>query len=181
MRRQLLSLFDDRGLLSFVDRGERALARVLALLLLLVTVVAAAQLGLGVLSDLVRGRGDWLGERLIRLLGDLLNLLIALEVMQNITSYLRRGVVQIELVLLTAMTAVARNVIVMPSVGEEKAQLLISLGLAVLALALAYWLVRQPPAGPGSRTTPARSFPGQDPSPTDDAAGELRSEDHRHD
>jgi uncharacterized membrane protein (DUF373 family) len=181
MRRQLAVLLDDHVLLRCIDRSERALSRVLALLLLLVTVVAAAQLSFGVLSDLVLGRGDWLEDRLIRLLGDLLNLLIALEVMQNITSYLRRGVVQIELVLLTAITAVARKVIVMPSVGEEKAQLLISLGLAVLALALAYWLVRHPPAGLGSRTTPARLSPGQDPSPADDVAGELRSEEHRRD
>ncbi|CAK6689950.1 hypothetical protein OGCDGJMD_00735 [Cyanobium usitatum str. Tous] len=33
---------------------------------------------------------------------------IALEVQQNLTAYLRDQVVQIELVLLTAMTAVAR-------------------------------------------------------------------------
>jgi uncharacterized membrane protein (DUF373 family) len=181
MRRQLLSLLDDHGLLRFVDRGERAIVKALALLLLLVTIVAAVQLCIGVLGDLFRGRGDWLGERLIRLLGDLLNLLIALEVMQNITSYLRRGVVQIELVLLTAITAVARKVIVMPSVGEEKAQLLISLGLAVLALALAYWLVRQPSAVLGARTTPARLSPGQDPSPADDGDDGLRSEVHRRD
>ena len=61
-------------------------------------------------------------------LGDLLNLLIAVEVLQNITSYLRRHVVQIELVLITAMTAVARKVIVLPPGAESKPQLLAGLG-----------------------------------------------------
>ena len=50
------------------------------------------------------------------ILGDLLTVLIALEVLQNITSYLRRHVVQIELVLVTALTAVARKVIVLPAI-----------------------------------------------------------------
>ena len=38
----------------------------------------------------------------------LLLILVSLEVLQNLTAYLRDQVVQIELVLLTAMTAVAR-------------------------------------------------------------------------
>ena len=46
--------------------------------------------------------GHRLGDDLIKVLGDL-TVLIALEVLQNITSYLRRHVVQIELVLVTAL------------------------------------------------------------------------------
>lgn len=181
MRHRFRFPLDDTSVLRLVDRGERALARILALLILLVTLVAAGQLAVGVLIDLARGNSDWLGDRLIKLLGDLLNLLIALEVMQNMTAYLRRGVVQIELVLLTAITAVARKLIVMPSVGHEKAQLLISLGLAVLALALAYWLVRQPPAADPARTAPARSFREPDPSPAAGDGGAPESAAHRHD
>jgi uncharacterized membrane protein (DUF373 family) len=104
-----------------------------------------------------------MGSKLNQVLGDLLTLMIALEVLQNITSYLRRHVVQIELVLLTAMTAVARKVIVLPHDSDQPA-LLVGLGLAVLALAGAFWLVRtinlkQPP----SRTGPPKRSPVQDP------------------
>ena len=71
----------------------------------------------------------------------MLSLLIALEVLQNITSYLRKQVIQIELVLLTAITAVSRKVIVLPHGAEAKPQLLAGLGVAVLALTASYWLV----------------------------------------
>jgi uncharacterized membrane protein (DUF373 family) len=64
-------------------------------------------------------------------------------VLQNVMAYLRDQVVQIELVLLTALTAVARKVIVLPPGTEDKAPLMTGFGLLVVGLAVAYWLVRQ--------------------------------------
>jgi hypothetical protein len=150
---------DDPLFLRLIDLGERQVAKLLAGLLFLVTLVAALQLSWVVLRMLFGG-SDWLGGRLIGLLGDLLNLLIALEVLQNLTGYLRRRVVQIELVLLTAMTAVARKVIVLPAGSENKPELLLGLGVVLLCLAVSWWLVRAPSP---ARTEPARSFPEQDP------------------
>lgn len=165
-------LLDDVIYLWFVDRTERLLAKLLGLALVLVMLAAAAQLIWFVAWSVVTPDTPWLASRLVKVLGDLLNLLIAVEVLQNITSYLRRHVVQIELVLLTAMTAVARKVIVLPPGAENKPQLLVGLGVAVLALAAAYWLVRslslqrEP-----TRTGPARPFQALDPSPPPGGAG----------
>jgi uncharacterized membrane protein (DUF373 family) len=85
---------------------------------------------------------DWLGGELMLLLDRLLLILIALEVLQNLMAYLREHVVQIELVLVTALTAVARKVIVMPQSSDQQPWVLASLGVTVLSLAGAYWLVR---------------------------------------
>ncbi len=156
-------LLQDDFYLGFIDRSEQVLAKVLGLLLLIVMLAASVQL-IGVVALAVAQPGTpWLASKLNAVLGDLLTLLIGLEVLQNITSYLRRHVVQIELVLLTAMTAVARKVIVLPPGAENKPQLLGGLGIAVLALAAAFWLVRsltlrQPPA----RTGPAIQSPDAD-------------------
>ena len=77
-----------------------------------VILAALIQLVMSMALNLLQGsKATWLGDDLIKVLGDLLTVLIALEVLQNITSYLRRHVVQIELVLVTALTAVARKVI----------------------------------------------------------------------
>ncbi|MEB3353945.1 MAG: phosphate-starvation-inducible PsiE family protein [Cyanobacteriota bacterium] len=164
-------LLDDANYLYVIDRTEQQLAKLLGAVLVVVMVAAAVQLIAQVLVALVNPATPWLGEKLNRVLGDLLNLLIAIEVLQNITSYLRRHVVQIELVLLTAMTAVARKVIVLPAGAESKPQLLAGLGIAVLALAGAFWLVRsltmqKPPA----RTGPAIRIQGRDRSPQPGAA-----------
>ena len=157
-------LFDDNRYLGLVDGSERLLAKVLGGVLLVVMIVATVQLITQVFWALFNPQTTWISDKLIKVLGDLLNLLIAVEVLQNITSYVRRHVVQIELVLITAMTAVARKVIVLPPGSENKPQLLAGLGVAVLALAGAYWLVRnvnRPRLR--SKKELARSFQDRDP------------------
>jgi uncharacterized membrane protein (DUF373 family) len=160
-------LFSDALFLRITDHVEKVLAKILATLLIIVMTVATIHLAMSVGKGLVDPNTVWKGEQLFFVLGDLLNLLIGLEVLQNITSYLRRGVVQIQLVLLTAITAVARKVIVLPPDAESKPQLLIGLGIAVLSLAVAYWLVRFPPPqlGNPARTKQARLSQEPDPNP----------------
>ncbi|WP_322765314.1 phosphate-starvation-inducible PsiE family protein [Cyanobium usitatum] len=162
--KNLRRLWQDVNYLQLVDRSEQSLAKLLGIVLLVVLVAGTVQLMSVVVVAVLQPDTPWLGSKMNAVLGDLLTLLIAVEVLQNVTSYLRRQVVQIELVLLTAMTAVARKVIVLPPGAENKPQLLGGLGIAVLALAAAFWLVRsvnirQPPA----RTGPAIRSPEQDP------------------
>uniref|UniRef100_UPI0040491A2A phosphate-starvation-inducible PsiE family protein n=1 Tax=Cyanobium sp. TaxID=2164130 RepID=UPI0040491A2A len=164
MIKNIRRLWQDVNYLQLVDRSEQSLAKLLGIVLLVVLVAGTVQLMSVVVVGVLQPDTPWLGSKMNAVLGDLLTLLIAVEVLQNVTSYLRRHVVQIELVLLTAMTAVARKVIVLPPGAENKPQLLGGLGIAVLALATAFWLVRsvnirQPPA----RTGPAIRSPEQDP------------------
>jgi uncharacterized membrane protein (DUF373 family) len=107
---------------------------------------------------------NWTGDGLIRLLDEILVILIALEVLQNLTAYLREHTIQIELVLVTALTAVARKVIVMQPGVQKNPGELIGLGVSVLCLAGAYWLVRQSHLiRPAARTEPATQSPDRDP------------------
>jgi uncharacterized membrane protein (DUF373 family) len=169
---RLRRIFSDGPYLRLIDRGERLVAKALGVLLILVLVVATVETAIEIFSVLLDPSRRWVGDQLTTVLGDLLNLLIAIEVLQNITSYLRRHVVQIELVLLTAITAVARKVIVLPPSAENKPQLVVGLGVAVVCLAAAFWLVRQVnqrEADP--RTEPARPYRDGDHSPAADADG----------
>ena len=133
----------DKRFLGQVHRFERLLAKILAMALVVVLVVATAELLINLVAELFGGSSQWFGEDMIRFLDKILALLIALEVLQNLTAYLRDQVVQIELVLITALTALARKVIVMPEGMLKTPGELAGLGVAVLALASAYWLVRQ--------------------------------------
>ncbi len=175
--RRLQRIFQDTSFLHLIDRGERLVAKLLAAVLFLVLAVAALKFTGEVIMQLLNPARRWVGEGLIAVLGDLLNLLIAIEVLQNITSYLRRHVVQIELVLLTAITAVARKVIVLPPNAENKPMLVVGLGIAVVCLAAAFWMVRQvnerelKEREVQARTGPARPFQAAGQSPAAGADG----------
>jgi uncharacterized membrane protein (DUF373 family) len=135
--------FSDKRFLSIVHGYERLLAKLLALLLAVVIGFAVIELVVESSVKIARFETNWFEGGLIQLLDRLLMIFIALEVLQNVTAYLRDQVVQIELVLLTAMTAVARKVIVLPPGTESKPQLMAGFGVIVVGIAAAYWLVKR--------------------------------------
>lgn len=143
-----MELFSDKRFLRALHSYERQLAKILALMLAVVIGFATIELLIQSGIKLVQWQTDWFEGSLIKLLDRLLLIFIALEVLQNVMAYLRDQVVQIELVLLTALTAVARKVIVLPPGSENKAPLMAGFGLIVVGLAVAYWLVRK--AGQGA-------------------------------
>ena len=164
----------DPAFLRQVHRFERLLAKLLAAALSVVLLVATAQLVITLVNKLLGGSSNWLGDDMTRFLDQILALLIALEVLQNLTAYLRDHVIQIELVLITALTALARKVIVMPEGMLKTPGELAGLGVAVLALSSAYWLVRQSHTSRSpTRREPASGFPEPDrlPPPGDAAQG----------
>ena len=137
-----MSLPQPPDFITLVERFERNLARVLAVVLIVVLVAGTLQLALVTAQDLVQPGQNWLNGGLILLLDRLLLLLIGLEVLQNLTAYLRDQSVQTELVVLTALTAVARKVIVMPPGHEKDPLMLVGVGAVIVCLAAAYFLLR---------------------------------------
>ena len=164
----------DGPFLRQVHRIERQLAKVLAAALIVVLVVATFELLNTLVGQLTGGASYWHGDHMTRFLDQILGLLIALEVLQNLTAYLREHVVQIELVLITALTALARKVIVMPEGMLKTPGELAGLGVAVLALSSAYWLVRQSHISrTPTKREPASGSPERDRSPQPGDAGQV--------
>ena len=93
-----MRLFNDRSFLRAITAFERSLAKVLSVVLTGVLVVATLQLLLFLGADLLDLNVNWTGDGLVSLLDQVLVILIALEVLQNLTAYMREHVVQIELV-----------------------------------------------------------------------------------
>lgn len=85
--------------------------------------------------------GTFLGETVIDIFGLFLTVLIALEILENITAYIQKHVVQVELVIATALTAVGRKFIIL-DLTKVTGTTLIGLAIAILALAISYWIVR---------------------------------------
>ncbi len=83
-----------------------------------------------------------MGRTLINIFGLFLNVLIALELLENLTAYQKKHVVQVELVVVTSIIAVARKIILLDFEKTSGIDL-IGLGIAIFALAISYWILRR--------------------------------------
>ena len=85
---------------------------------------------------------DNFNTELFQLFGLFLNVLIALEILENITAYLKKNVVRVELVLVTSLIAVSRKIIIL-DLEKKDSQDLIALAVAVFSLSISYLIIRQ--------------------------------------
>ncbi len=134
--------YRDKNFLMVIHLTENAVSKILSLALIIVIFASLIDLIFILSRDLfVDGGFGFVRNGLIEIFGLFLNILIALELLENIIVYLRKHVVQLELVLTTALIAVARKIIIFDPKQYEKIDL-IALGIAIICLSASYWLIR---------------------------------------
>lgn len=131
----------DEGFKRGISGFETLVAKLLAMGMIAVILVAVFDLGLLLIQDVLLAPRLFFNTALLEVFGFFLTVLIALELLQNITAYLRKHYVQLELVIVTSLTAVARKIILLDLKSVSGVQLL-GLSVAVLTLSLSYWIVR---------------------------------------
>jgi uncharacterized membrane protein (DUF373 family) len=132
----------NESFLTFLHRLEGLVAKVLSLAMVIVILVALYDLTAFLAQELFSEPYGFFTTALIEIFGLFLNVLIALEILENITAYLRRHVIQVELVLATSLVAVARKIIILDLAKTTGLQL-VGLAIAIFALSISYWVVRR--------------------------------------
>lgn len=136
-------LFKDEGFMKIIHLLENMVSKILSIALIIVIIVSLFDLIFLLIRDLVSNNpARFLDKELIEIFGLFLHLLIALELLENITSYIRKHIVQVELVVVTALIAVARKIIIFDT-NKYESNDLIALGVATLCLAGSYWLIKK--------------------------------------
>ncbi len=147
VRQQVKNLFrvltiacTDASFLKAIGKIENIASKIMAIALVFIIFAALFDLLRLLTFDLfiVEPKGTF-SVPLLKIFGMFLNVLIALELMENVTAYLRHHAIQLELVIVTALTAVARKVVIFDSKSEGD---LTGLAISVLALSISYWIVR---------------------------------------
>lgn len=140
--KQIRILTDVDHFLGFLDGIENLVAKLLSLAMVVVLFFTVFDLGIFLFNSLYVPP-DTRSEKvfIIEIFGLFLNILIALELLENITAYLRKHVVQVELVFITALIAGARKIIILDFSKVTGGQLL-GLSAAILALAISYGIMR---------------------------------------
>lgn len=144
LRRLKASLTEDESFLHTIEGIERIVSKILSLGMIVVILIAIAQLsyslGQKILITLNQPSNESFNTTLFELFGLFLNVLIALEILENITAYLRKHVIQVELVIVTSLIAVSRKIIIL-DLEKKGSDDLIALAVAVFSLSVSYLII----------------------------------------
>ncbi len=146
IRKIKASLIEDEKFLETIEDIEKIVSKLLSIGMIVVIFIAIAQLSYALVEKLLitieRPNNESFNTTLFELFGLFLNVLIALEILENITAYLRKHVIQVELVIVTSLIAVARKIIIL-DLEKKGSDDLIALAVAVLSLSIGYFIVHQ--------------------------------------
>ncbi|HZD43238.1 MAG TPA: phosphate-starvation-inducible PsiE family protein [Methanomicrobiales archaeon] len=142
----------------FVERFERFVYIVLIAFLMVVILFSLFELGWLVATSMFAASAFRLENlELLDLFGFFLLVLIGLELLDTIRAYLERNEFHVEIILLVAIIAISRKVILL---GTSTAGELIGIALIIIALCGGYYLVRK--AGLPTFLTPAVRTPSSE-------------------
>jgi len=139
-----LSVESEEQELSFQRRiswVELWVSKVLSVAMVVVILLAVVDLVRVLILEIVKPPLGLSTLKLVELFGLFLNVLVALEILENITAYFKKHAIQVELVVITSLIAVSRKIIVL-DLKQSSALDVIGLGVAVLSLSISYWIVR---------------------------------------
>jgi uncharacterized membrane protein (DUF373 family) len=134
--------------LSFYERFEQFIALLMTWLVALIIVVAAWELTKEVLMLVGQRVLDPLDYGTFQaIFGEIMIVLIALEFKHSIIRVVahRRGIIQVQTVLLIALLAISRKFIILDA--EMSPAHIVALASVVVALGVTYWLIRDRDVG----------------------------------
>jgi len=129
--------------MDIFGKTEKYIAIVLLVLMGIVVIAAAAEIAYEIVIGLIQPPGFFLDvTELIDTFGLFLMILIGLELMATMHMYLSDHTIHVEMMLLVALTAVTRKVVILDTVKTEPL-LVFGIGFLILALSGGYFLIRK--------------------------------------
>jgi uncharacterized membrane protein (DUF373 family) len=139
--RRFLDATSDEKFMHFIENLEVIVSKLLSLFMVVVIFMTIADLGRFIIHELLNLNNGNLSQDIFKLFALFLNILIALEILENITGYLKKHVLQVELVIITSLIAIARKIIILDLKVTEGLEI-IGLGVAILALSISFLIIR---------------------------------------
>ena len=142
---QWTNFFKELLALTWYQRFEHIVALALTILVSLIMLVAMYRLSVGIIHDLIFGFLNPLEHKVFQsLFGEIMTLLIAMEFNHTIhlVAMRKQNIIQVKTVLLIAILALARKVIIMDLHTITSGQIE-ALAAITLALGIVYWLMRE--------------------------------------
>jgi uncharacterized membrane protein (DUF373 family) len=134
-------------MLEYLDRFERGIYYALMVMLALVIFLGVLELVVilyhAIFTDFSYRLANF---EILEIFGYFLLILIGIELLETIKAYLVKNEIHVEIIILVAIIAVARKIILLDpfAAGEAlNSSAMIALGVVVVSLAVSYYLVRK--------------------------------------
>ncbi len=134
--------FEDDEFILFLEHIQVIISKLLSLAMVALIIFSCFHLIFYLGKELIFNQQLLFNNTLFDLFGIFLNILIALELLENISAYLRKHIIQVELVIVTSLIAVARKIILF-NLDKKSALDLMALAIALIALSSSYWIIRK--------------------------------------
>jgi uncharacterized membrane protein (DUF373 family) len=140
-------------MLAHLKRFERFIAWILSGLLVLVILLATLDLAVTLIKKAVYGEPHFLisVDQLLGVLGLFLIILLGLELLETVKAYLQDDLIHVEVVLMVAIIALVRKVIVL-EFREPSPLVLVGIAALILSIAVSYRMIMHILRG-GARTS----------------------------
>jgi uncharacterized membrane protein (DUF373 family) len=128
---------------TFSQKAERFIIYALVVMMATVLVLATIELAYHIIMAVITPPILLLNfDDILDLFGIFLLVLIGIELLDTIKIYFKRNIVHVEVVVLVAIIAISRKVIVL-EVGDYPPGTLIGIALIIFALAICYFLIKR--------------------------------------
>ncbi len=132
----------DQVFISFLDEFQVIISKIVSLAMVALIIFACFHLIFFLMKEFLFDQDLLFKDTLFEIFGLFLNILIALELLENISAYLRKHIIQVELVIVTSLIAVARKIILF-NLDKKSALDLMALAIALISLSSSYWIIRR--------------------------------------
>ena len=130
-------------MLKILDRVRKYIAIALLGLMAIIVVSATLEVAYEIVINMFEPPGFFIGvQDLFGVFGLFLMVLIGLELMTSIQMYLDHNSIHAELMLLVAITAITRKIVILDA-SQIDPMIMFGIGAVIIALALGYYLVRR--------------------------------------
>lgn len=136
---------EDDALISKLYVLVRFSVRILAIMMVFVIIMGVVDVGWTIYQKLISAPVFILTiSDMLATFGAFMAVLIAIEILINITIYLRDDVIHVKIVMATALMAIARKVIIL-DFDQVEPSYVYAIGVVVIAMSVGYWIVHRLP------------------------------------
>ena len=130
-------------MVDFLKRFERLIIMGLLVMMIFVVFLSAIELGVILVQEMLKPPLLLLNiEEMLYVFGFFLMVLIGIELMETVKIYLEEQTVHVEVILMVAIIAISRKVIII-DIKDVSALDLLGIAAIVLALSSGYFLIRR--------------------------------------